>query len=98
MRGSVHTLQHLLLAFILSHLPIFNSFSVSSMFFSPPTPPSPPAAGAEIAATYLSSSVRLHLNLPAQACVKLLTNDPHKAVSVAEAAIKRILQPATFPF
>lgn len=56
------------------------------------------AEGAEIAATSHSCSVRLHLNLPAQPRLKLLTDDPHTAVSVAEAAFKRILQLGTFRF
>lgn len=56
------------------------------------------AAGAEIAATSHSCSVRLHLNLPTQPRLKLLTDDPHTAVSVAEAAFKRILQLGTFRF
>lgn len=33
-----------------------------------------------------------------QACLNLLTSDPHKAVSVAEAAFKRILELGRFPF
>lgn len=45
---------------------------------------------AEKAPTNRSVPEMLHLNLPRQPCSKLLTNDPHTTVSVAEAVFKRI--------
>lgn len=78
-------------SFICTYLAKMNSFGMFYMFYFA-------AAGAEIAATSHSCSVRLHLNLPTQPRLKLLTDDPHTAVSVAEAAFKRILQLGTFRF
>lgn len=73
-------------SFIWNNLLKTKGFGVLDVFFFFP------AAGAEITAAYRNSSEMRHLNLKTQVCLKLLTSDPHKAVSVAEAAFKRILQ------